>query len=149
MLDDFFIKHTEDAMDLPLPKYMTEFSSGMDLYANIHHDESMIPGEFKTISAGVMLSMPNGYEAQIRPRSGLAYKYGITLLNALGTIDADYRGEIKIILINHGKDIFTISRGARIAQLVVMRVEKVIFKEVTGKLSQTKRGNGGFGHTGV
>jgi len=144
---DFFISKTDDAKDLPLPKYMTEFSAGMDLYANII-EETINPSEIKLIGTGICISMPKDFEAQVRPRSGLALKHGITLLNSPGTIDSDYRGEIKAIMINHGKEPFHIQRGDRIAQLVVNKICKIDFTEVDA-LSETERGIGGFGHTGV
>ncbi|SHI00090.1 dUTP diphosphatase [Sporanaerobacter acetigenes] len=132
----------------PLPNYLTEGSAGIDLYANI--DESMLlkPLERILIPTGIHISIPTGYEAQIRARSGLALKYGITLANGIGTIDSDYRGEIKIILINLGQEDFIINSGDRIAQMVFIKYEKVTLIEVN-KLDETKRGSGGFGHTGI
>jgi len=148
MQDKFYIQRTNDAEDLCLPKYMTEGSSGMDLYANVSKVETLNSGEYMLINTGIKISIPNGYEAQIRPRSGLAAKYGVTLLNSPGTIDSDYRGEIKVILINHGQQSFSIKRGDRIAQMVIAKFEQVKFIE-TNDLDTTKRGSGGFGHTGV
>ena len=136
------------AEDLPLPKYMTPGSVGMDLVANVSKTICINPGEFKAIPCGIIIQLPLGYEAQVRPRSGLALKHGITLLNSPGTIDTDYRGEIKAILINHGKQEFFIERGDRIAQLVIAKVAHVnIFQ--TPNLTETERGEGGFGHTGL
>jgi dUTP pyrophosphatase len=133
--------------DIFLPRYMTEHAAGMDMFAAVEHEQIIRPGETKLIPTGIEIALPIGYEAQIRPRSGLALSSGITLLNAPGTIDADYRGEIGIIIINHGKEPFIIRRGDRIAQMVVNRVSKVSWN-VCDDLSSTQRGNGGFGHTG-
>lgn len=138
----------------PLPEYSTEYSAGMDLRANLKDEEgndkviSIVPGARVLIPTGLYISIPYGYEGQIRPRSGLAIKYGITVLNSPGTIDADYRGEIKVCLINHGNDTFAIHHGDRIAQIVFAKVEQVQLIEVD-KLDDTERGVGGFGHTGV
>lgn len=148
MQDKFYIQKTNDAEDLDLPKYMTEGASGMDLYANIFDEEVLKPGEFKIIKTGIKIGLPAGYEAQIRPRSGLAAKHGVTVLNSPGTIDSDYRGEVKIILINHGKLPFYIKRGDRVAQIIIAPFKQVNFLEVE-LLDETKRGAGGFGHTGV
>ncbi len=132
--------------DLELPRYMTVNSSGMDVRAALRENETILPGEWKKISAGFSVSLPKGYEAQIRPRSGLAMEFGVTVLNAPGTIDADYRGEIGIILINHGKKPFEIKRGDRIAQLVIQPVCSGFWEE-SPELDTTERGTGGFGHT--
>lgn len=132
----------------PLPDYLTEGSAGIDLYANISEPIYLKPLERVLIPTGIYISIPNGYEAQIRARSGLALKHGITLANGVGTIDSDYRGEIKIILINLGQDEFIINSGDRIAQMVFIKYEKVTLIEVN-KLNDTKRGGGGFGHTGI
>lgn len=138
----------------PLPTYSTEYSAGMDLRANLKDEEgndkviSIAPGKRVLIPTGIYIQLPYGYEAQIRPRSGLALKYGITVLNTPGTIDADYRGEIGVCLINHGNDTFDVHHGDRIAQIVFAKVEQVLLTEVF-KLKDTKRGDGGFGHTGV
>ncbi|MDP8260790.1 MAG: dUTP diphosphatase, partial [Candidatus Kappaea frigidicola] len=132
----------------PLPKYMSIGSSGMDLYADTQGEVSLNPQEVKLISAGIYIDIPLGYEAQIRPRSGLALKHGITVLNTPGTIDSDYRGLIQIILINVGKEPFPIKRGDRIAQMVIKEVVQVNIEEVD-ELEDTSRGEGGFGHTGV
>jgi dUTP pyrophosphatase len=148
MSEGFFIRRAEDARDLPLPRYMTEGAAGMDLRANVHEDIQLLPGGFKAIPAGVHIALPNGFEAQIRPRSGLALKYGVSMVNAPGTIDADYRGEIHVILINHGPAPFTVHRGDRIAQMVIAPVITAVFSE-TAELPGAARGNGGFGHTGI
>ena len=142
------IKRKENTQDLPLPKYMSIGSSGMDLYADTQGEVSLNPQEVKLISAGIYIDIPLGYEAQIRPRSGLALKHGITVLNTPGTIDSDYRGLIQIILINVGKEPFPIKRGDRIAQMVIKEVVQVNIEEVD-ELEDTSRGEGGFGHTGV
>ncbi len=136
---------------IPLPRSMTAGSSGIDLSASIEEPVVINPGEYRCIPAGIIIGLPEGYEAQIRPRSGLALNSGITVLNAPGTVDSDYRGEIKVILINHGKKPFTVTGSMRIAQLVVSRVEKVESFEVmrVEELEGTKRSGGGFGHTGV
>lgn len=134
--------------DLPLPQYATDGSAGMDLYADLDDEITIKPGEIALIPTGIAIELPLGYEAQIRPRSGLAINHGITLLNTPGTIDSDYRGEIKIILINLGKQNFTIKRGDRIAQIIITKYAKVEWEE-TNKLNSTKRGSGGFGHTGL
>lgn len=130
-----------------LPKYETENSAGMDVRANIKEAVVLYPGERKLIGTGLKLEIPSGFECQVRPRSGLAYKSGITVLNSPGTIDADYRGEIGVILINHGKDHFEINPGDRIGQLVFAKYERVEF-ETSEELSNTERGEGGFGSTG-
>lgn len=142
------IKRKENTQDLPLPKYMSVGSSGMDLYADIDNETTIHPQEVKLISAGIYIDIPLGYEAQIRPRSGLALKHGITVLNTPGTIDSDYRGLIQIILINVGREPFIIKRGDRIAQMVLKEVVQAQVTEV-GELEDTSRGEGGFGHTGV
>lgn len=148
MQNKFLIVRTEDAKDLPLPKYMTKLSAGMDLYANVHEDVILKKGEIKQIPTGIKIALPEGFEAQARPRSGLALKNGITMVNSPGTIDADYRGELRVVLINHGQEDFLIQRGNRIGQMVVNRVEHVNFEEVD-MLDETARGEGGFGHTGI
>lgn len=129
-----------------LPEYKTDGSSGMDLMANVEQTVKILPGEKKIISTGVMVAIPEQYEIQIRPRSGLAAKNGISVLNTPGTIDSDYRGEIKVILINLGKDIFEINKNDRIAQMIVCPIIKVELKEVES-LPETVRGEGGFGST--
>tara|TARA_B100000767_G_scaffold255850_1_gene262400 strand:+ start:344 stop:784 length:441 start_codon:yes stop_codon:yes gene_type:complete len=131
-----------------IPKYETPGSSGMDISAYIENDVIIYPGEKALVSTGFSLSIPIGYEVQIRPRSGLAAKKNITVLNTPGTIDADYRGEIKVILINLGKEKFIIENGDRIAQMIVCPVEQADLDEVK-ELSNTERGSGGFGSTGT
>jgi len=133
---------------LPLPKYQTAGASGMDLFAAIKDDIILDPGEYKLIPTGIKLEIPLGFEAQVRPRSGLALKYGVTVLNTPGTIDADYRGEIQVILINFGKERFTVTRGMRIAQLVFGQIVQAEIQEKEN-LSKTTRDSGGFGHTGM
>ena len=138
----------------PLPTYSTAYSAGMDIRANLKNDEgndeiiSIAPGERVLIPTGLYISIPYGYEGQIRPRSGLAMKYGITVLNTPGTIDADYRGEICVCLINHSKHSFKVYHGDRIAQIIFSKVEQAALVEVS-ELVNTKRGDGGFGHTGI
>ena len=134
--------------EVSLPKYETSGSSGMDLAANINSSINIEPGQTAIIPTGLSFSLPNGYEAKIRPRSGLAAKNKITVLNTPGTIDADYRGEIKVILINLGETKFKIEKGSRIAQMVICPVVQVQLKEVDD-LNQTDRGMGGFGSTGT
>jgi dUTP pyrophosphatase len=131
----------------PLPSYMTCNSAGMDLYADITDDILLCPGERILVPTGIALELPEGCEAQIRPRSGLALRHGITLVNSPGTIDPDYRGEIGIIIINHGTDPFRIRSGERIAQMIFSRFERAELSEVY-ELGETRRGEGGFGHTG-
>jgi len=131
----------------PLPKYATLFSAGMDLRANIDEPVVLKPLERKLIPTGLFIELPEGYEAQIRPRSGLAIKHGVTVLNSPGTIDADYRGEICIILINLSNEDFVINDGERICQMVIASHEHAEWVEVE-TLNETDRGNGGFGHTG-
>lgn len=135
------------SVDIPLPSFMTPLSAGMDICADIEAELVLMPQEIVAIPTGFAIALPEGYEAQIRPRSGLALKHGVTVVNAPGTIDADYRGEIRIALINLGKDPVTIHRGDRIGQMVVQRVIRVDWDEV-GRLDDTVRGPGGFGHTG-
>ena len=134
--------------NIPLPKYETEGSSGMDLAANIEQAIEIKPGKSVIIPTGLALSIPKNYEIQIRPRSGLASKNQISVLNTPGTIDADYRGELKVILINLSDKIFKIEKGLRIAQMVLCPVIKAVLKEVD-ELEETKRGSGGFGSTGI
>ena len=133
--------------NIKLPTYKTSGSSGMDLVAYVKNKMTIKPGKTAIISTGISLAIPNNYEIQIRPRSGLAAKKGISVLNTPGTIDSDYRGEIKVILINLGKKIFVIKSGDRIAQMILCPVSKAKLKEVT-KLPKTTRGKGGFGSTG-
>ena len=132
----------------PLPAYATSQSAGMDLRANIDESITLQPLERQLISTGLYIALPEGYEAQVRPRSGLALKHGITVLNSPGTIDADYRGEIKVLLVNLSQENFVINDGERIAQMVIARHETAVFNEVT-ELDETERGAGGYGHTGI
>jgi dUTP pyrophosphatase len=132
--------------DLPLPRYMTGQAAGMDLMAAVGEETTILPGERKLIPTGLTMAIPEGYEAEIRPRSGLALRHGVTLVNTPGTIDADYRGEVGVILINHGQSPFVVRRGDRIAQMVVHRICRVSWA-LRGDLSPTERGDGGFGHT--
>lgn len=142
------IQRLPHAADLALPRYETEHAAGMDLSACIPADITLAPGKRALIPTGFAIALPPGTEAQVRPRSGLAAKHGITVLNAPGTIDADYRGEIGVILINHGDAAFTISRGMRIAQMVVAPVVQAALAEVE-ELPVSERGAGGFGSTGT
>ncbi len=141
------MKKMPHALDLPLPTYMSEHAAGMDLCAAITEDLLLQAGDYSLVPTGIAVAIPSGYEGQVRPRSGLALNHGITTLNAPGTIDADYRGEIKVILINFGKEAFLLKRGERIAQLVIQAVIRADLKE-TDRLPETARGEGGFGHTG-
>ncbi len=141
------LKRADHAADIPLPRYMTEGASGMDLYAAVESDKTIAPGEIALIASGLTAAVPSGYELQIRPRSGLAAKNGIGILNSPGTIDSDYRGEIKVIMINLGKHPFVIKRGDRIAQMVICPVSRAVVTEVS-ELPSSKRSDGGFGHTG-
>lgn len=143
-----FIKRVENARDIPLPCFMTEGSAGMDLRANVNGVVSLLPGTIKLVPTGISIALPQGYEAQIRPRSGLALKYGISMVNTPGTIDSDYRGEINVIMINFGKEEFIINRGDRIAQMVINKIEVPEIIEVE-ELDNTTRGNEGFGSTGL
>jgi dUTP pyrophosphatase len=136
------------AHDLALPSYATPHSAGMDLLAAIEAAITLKPGERKLVPTGLSIALPDGYEAQIRPRSGLALKHGITLVNTPGTIDADYRGEIGVIIINLGQENFIIERGMRIAQMVIAPYTRASFSEVL-ELPETSRGAGGFGSTGT
>ena len=133
--------------DASLPRYMTSHAAGLDLAAAIDEPITLAARERASVGTGIAISLPEGYEAQIRPRSGLATRHGITLLNSPGTIDADYRGEICLILINHGSEAVTIRPGDRIAQMIIGPVARVDWIEVD-ELDETKRGGGGFGHTG-
>ena len=132
----------------PLPKYQTMQSAGVDLCAFLSSDLVLKPNDRKLIGTGLHIALPEGYEAQIRPRSGLAFKYGITIINSPGTIDADYRGELKIALINHSNVDFVIKNGDRIAQMVISKYEQISFT-LTDSLDETERGEGGYGHTGI
>ena len=142
------VKRMNGANDLPLPVYATDGASGMDVVANIKEDVILKSGERKLIPTGVSFQLKSGQELQVRPRSGLALKHGITVLNAPGTIDSDYRGEVGVILINLGQEDFLIKRGDRIAQLVLANVERETLEEVN-ILSDTVRDDGGFGSTGI
>ena len=132
----------------PLPEYATPGSAGMDLRANIDAPITLAPGERKLIPTGIYIALPVGYEAQIRPRSGLALKYGIGLANMLGTVDSDYRADVGVILINLGQEDFVVNDGERIAQMVIAKHETAEW-EVVDELDETERGEGGYGHTGV
>ncbi|HDP33817.1 MAG TPA: dUTP diphosphatase [Candidatus Hydrogenedentes bacterium] len=141
------VKQLAGTEDLPLPVYETEHASGMDLRAAITQDILLSPGERMAVPTGLCIAIPPGYEAQVRPRSGWALREGVTMINAPGTIDADYRGEIKVLLVNLGAESVTITRGDRIAQLIVGPVAHVAWERVA-ELDETGRGAGGFGHTG-
>ena len=141
-----YVRPETDA-DIPLPRYMTADAAGMDIHAAPEQEVILTPGDIRLIPTGFAMALPRGYEAQIRPRSGLAAARGITLVNSPGTIDADYRGEVKVPLINLGRTPFTIGRGDRIAQLVVQPVCRAEL-EISATLDDTDRSDGGFGHTG-
>jgi len=140
--------NSDQDADIPIPRYMTAEAAGMDICAAVATDTVLAPGAIELIPTGLAIALPAGYEAQIRPRSGLAVKHGIGIINSPGTIDADYRGEIKIALINLGKEPVTIHRGDRIAQMIINAVCQVRLK-VVASLDETDRNSGGFGHTGV
>ena len=142
------IKRLPHGADLPLPAYETAHAAGLDLPAAVEADLVLQPGAKAMVPTGLAIALPEDYEAQVRPRSGLAAKHGVTVLNRPGTIDADYRGEIKVILINHGPDPFTITRGMRIAQMVVAPVVRAQWIDCED-LPETARGEGGFGSTGL
>ncbi|MDA3894610.1 MAG: dUTP diphosphatase [Desulfobacteraceae bacterium] len=141
------VRPGQDA-DIDLPRYMTPHSAGMDICAAVEQPTTMKPGEIILVPSGFAISLPTGYEAQIRPRSGLAIKHGIGIINSPGTIDADYRGEVKIALINFGKEPYVVNRRDRIAQMVINQVCQARF-EVVETLEETDRNSGGFGHTGI
>lgn len=141
-----FIQKISGNDDIPLPQYMTSKAAGMDIFAAVIEEEIIEPGQRKKIPTGIKVALPEGYEAQIRPRSGLALNQGITLLNSPGTIDADYRGEIALIVINHGQEPFIVKRGMRLAQMVVQKICRLEWVEAS-ELTTTSRGAGGFGHT--
>jgi len=145
---DVLIQVRDDCKDVPLPRYMSEHASGMDVCAAVPEPVELRPGERSLIPAGFHMALPPGYEAQVRPRSGLAIKHGIIVVNSPGTIDADYRGEVKIILANLGTEPFTVNRGDRIAQIVIQPVFQAQLKMVD-ELPESGRGHGGFGHTGT
>jgi len=141
------ITQEPDATDLPLPRYQTDGAAGVDLYAAVKEPITLQPGERTLVPTGIRIALPPGYEAQVRPRSGLALRHGIGMVNAPGTIDSDYRGEVQVILINLGKEPFTLRRGERIAQMVIAPVVRVEWEQVD-TLPTSERGEGGFGHTG-
>jgi dUTP pyrophosphatase len=141
------IRRIRPGAEKPFPCYMTSHSAGMDLYADLEVEYILHPGDRILVPTGIAIALPDGYEAQIRPRSGLALKHGISLVNSPGTIDSDYRGEIAVIMINHGTEPFTVKPGERVAQMIVARFTRVEWQEV-GELEITVRGAGGFGHTG-
>ena len=143
-----YIKRLKKNHPVSLPHYMTEGSSGMDLFACLEKEVTLEPGERRLMPTGISVAIPEGYEGQIRPRSGLALQKGIGIVNGPGTIDADYRGEVGVILINFGKEPFTIHDGDRIAQMVISQVFQVSLEEVDD-LPLTRRKGGGFGHTGI
>ncbi|NTV59330.1 MAG: dUTP diphosphatase [Deltaproteobacteria bacterium] len=142
------VKRLDGNEDMALPSYETDGASGLDLRAAVDGELTLHPGEIRLVPTGLAMSLPLGYEAQIRPRSGLALKHGVGMVNTPGTIDSDYRGEIGLVLINWGKSPFVIKRGDRIAQMVVTRVSRAQVLEVD-RLETTERGEGGFGHSGV
>ena len=141
------VRRTAEGEGLPLPDYATEGSAGMDLLAAVEEELTILPGERRLVSTGIRIALPPGYEAQVRPRSGLALRHGVTLVNSPGTIDADYRGAVGVIVINHGTEPFTIHRGDRIAQMIVAPVTRLRWDPVED-LDSTGRAGGGFGHTG-
>ena len=142
------IQHAAEGEGLPLPGYATEGAAGMDLLAAVEEDVVIRPRERRLVSTGIRIELPPGYEAQVRPRSGLALRHGVTLVNSPGTIDADYRGVVGVVMINHGSEPFTVHRGDRIAQMVIAAVTRFRWKAVD-ELESTSRAEGGFGHTGV
>ncbi|UAB78174.1 dUTP diphosphatase [Erythrobacter sp. SCSIO 43205] len=139
------VKRLPTGVDLPLPAYATDGAAGMDVVAS--EDMSIAPGDRKAVPTGLSVAIPEGYEIQVRPRSGLAFKHGVTVPNTPGTIDSDYRGELKVLMINHGTHEFKIERGDRVAQLIVAPVTQGVWEEVD-ELDDTTRGDGGFGSTG-
>jgi len=141
------LKRLAHGADLPLPALATEHAAGADLRAAVSASVVIAPGEIRLIPCGFAMAIPPGYEAQVRPRSGLSSQHGLTLINSPGTIDADYRGEVQVPLVNHGREPFTVERGMRIAQMIIAAVPKVTYAEVD-ELDETARGKGGFGHTG-
>lgn len=143
-----YFKKLPHGKELPLPGYKTKEAAGMDLRAAVETPVQLKPGQRELIPTGFKMALPPGYEAQIRPRSGLAYRNGITMLNTPGTIDSDYRGEVKVLAINHGKNEFEINHGDRIAQMVIAPIQQAEIEE-TDSLPETERGEGGFGSTGV
>ncbi len=147
MKNEIEVKIIRRRPEARLPRYMTEQAAGMDLYAVLDADVLLSPGQRVMVPTGIAIALPPGYEAQVRPRSGLALKHGVTLVNSPGTIDADYRGEISVIIINHGETDFIIIDGERIAQMIVAQVSRCNWSLVEN-LEDSQRGNGGFGHTG-
>jgi dUTP pyrophosphatase len=145
---DVAIERLSHARDLALPRYETAQAAGLDLLAAVESETTLAPGAYALIPTGIAIALPAGFEAQVRPRSGLAAKHGVTVLNSPGTIDADYRGEIKVVLINHGPAAFVVTRAMRIAQLVIAPVSQAVLTE-TSPLPTTARGGGGFGSTGT
>ena len=141
------IRRRPETRDLPLPTYMSDHAAGLDLYAAVEQPLTIAPGEVKLAPTGLLVEIPPGYEGQIRARSGLALEHGMLVANAPGTIDADYRGEVRVILANCASEPYTITRGMRFAQLVINKVEHVAVVEVE-RLAESERGTGGFGHTG-
>ena len=142
------VKRLSHGADIPLPKYATALSAGVDLIAAVTAPVALKPGARTIIPTGIAIQLPAGFEAQVRPRSGLAAKHGVTVLNSPGTIDADYRGEVGVILINHGAETFSVERGMRIAQMVIAPVAVAVWQEVAD-LDETSRGAGGFGSSGT
>ena len=142
------VTRLEHGADLPLPRYETEFSAGLDLRAALEEELAVGSGERVVIPTGLRIEIPPGFEGQVRPRSGLAMKFGLTVLNAPGTIDADYRGEVKVLLVNLGQNAHVLERGDRVAQLVIAPVTRGVLEQVA-ELSETERGEGGFGSTGT
>ncbi|MFH1618164.1 MAG: dUTP diphosphatase [Candidatus Margulisiibacteriota bacterium] len=142
------VKRLPHHENLPLPQYMSDNAAGMDLYAAVNDDIIIGPGAWKLVPTGIAIALPPGYEAQVRPRSGLALKQGVSVLNTPGTIDADYRGEVGVILVNHNQEDLVVKRGDRIAQMVIKEFVRIEFDDVD-ELVETDRGAGGFGHTGV
>ncbi len=142
------VKQLPHGKGLPIPKYMSSHAAGMDLFAAVGSELKLLRGERTLVPTGISIAIPEGYEAQVRPRSGLAIKHGISVLNTPGTIDADYRGEVGVILINHSDKDFIIKRGDRVAQMIINKVEKAdLF--LVDELPETGRNEGGFGHTGL
>lgn len=145
---DIYFKRLPHFKDLPLPNYESKFAAGMDLRAALEEPVTLKPGQRSLVPTGLQMALPVGHEAQIRPRSGLAWRNGITMLNTPGTIDSDYRGEVKVLAINHGDESFVINHGDRIAQMIIAPVQQCSINE-TEELPETSRGEGGFGSTGV
>ena len=142
------VRITNRCEDIPVPEYASSHAAGLDLRAAVEEPTTVSPGARELVPTGISIALPDGHEAQVRPRSGLALRHGVTVLNSPGTIDADYRGEIKVILINHGSEPFVIERGMRIAQMVVAPVERCAL-ELVDELQDTARGAGGFGSSGT